>query len=424
MSKHERSCPIGRRADVAGLVLLFLQILIVPVRAQTPKPVSTPAKAQPTAPQDPLGRTTPRDAVLGFLNTARKGEDQRAAQYLNTRARGDAASTLAHQLFVVLNCRLPAQLQKLSDEPEGSPTDPMKPRRDLVGRVASNSGAVDILLERVDRGALSIWLFSRETLEQIPDVYQEIETVSIHDLLPESLIRTQLLGIPLFECLALFVGLPLLYLTTVLLNRLLAAFIGRAVRYLLNQPDLPNPRGLALPARFLVVALTIYTLISKVSLPLLARQFWSGVATVITIVSGIWLSILWNGRLEGYLRRRLERRKNLALSSVVRVARRTADLSATFVGFLIGLRYFHVNVTAVLAGLGVGGIAIALAAQKTLENVIGGISIIVDNVVHVGDFLKVGDTMGDVEDIGLRSTRIRTLDPDCRQHSQWSNRES
>ena len=57
-----------------------------------------------------------------------------------------------------------------------------------------------------------------------------------------------------------------------------------------------------------------------------------------------------------------------------------------------------------------GGIAIALAAQKTLENVIGGISIIVDDVVHVGKSLKVGDTMGDVEDIGLRSTRIRTLD--------------
>src|SRR4029077_3588445 len=60
--------------------------------------------------------------------------------------------------------------------------------------------------------------------------------------------------------------------------------------------------------------------------------------------------------------------------------------------------------------LGIGGIAVALAAQKTLENVVGGVSIIVDHAVRVGDFLKLGDTVGTVDSIGLRSTRIRTLD--------------
>jgi MscS family membrane protein len=63
-----------------------------------------------------------------------------------------------------------------------------------------------------------------------------------------------------------------------------------------------------------------------------------------------------------------------------------------------------------LAGLGVGGIAVALAAQKTLENVIGGTSIIFDGAVRVGDLLKVGETLGTVKDIGLRSTRLRTFD--------------
>jgi MscS family membrane protein len=74
------------------------------------------------------------------------------------------------------------------------------------------------------------------------------------------------------------------------------------------------------------------------------------------------------------------------------------------------LYYFGVNPTAVVAGLGVGGIAVALAAQKTLENVIGGISLILDKVVLVGDRLKVGGIDGTVEDLGLRSTRIRTFD--------------
>ena len=68
------------------------------------------------------------------------------------------------------------------------------------------------------------------------------------------------------------------------------------------------------------------------------------------------------------------------------------------------------NAAAILAGLGVGGIAIALAAQKTIENFFGGVSVIGDRPVSVGDFCKVGDRMGTIEDIGLRSTRIRTLD--------------
>src|SRR4029077_7556126 len=61
------------------------------------------------------------------------------------------------------------------------------------------------------------------------------------------------------------------------------------------------------------------------------------------------------------------------------------------------------------AGLGVGGIAVALAAQQTIANVFGGVSIIGDQPVRIGDYGKFGDLIGTVEDIGMRSTRIRTL---------------
>ena len=68
------------------------------------------------------------------------------------------------------------------------------------------------------------------------------------------------------------------------------------------------------------------------------------------------------------------------------------------------------EITAVLAGLGVGGLAVALAAQKTLENLFGGVTLIADQPVRVGDFCRFGDRVGTVEEIGLRSTRVRTLD--------------
>ncbi len=64
--------------------------------------------------------------------------------------------------------------------------------------------------------------------------------------------------------------------------------------------------------------------------------------------------------------------------------------------------------TTALAGLGIGGIAIAFAAQKTLENLFGGVSLLGDEVIRVGDVCRFGDKTGTVEDISLRSTRIRT----------------
>jgi MscS family membrane protein len=68
------------------------------------------------------------------------------------------------------------------------------------------------------------------------------------------------------------------------------------------------------------------------------------------------------------------------------------------------------NLTTVLAGVGIGGIAIAFAAQKTLENLFGGVSLLADEVIRVGDSCRFGDRVGTVEDISLRSTRIRTVE--------------
>ncbi len=78
-------------------------------------------------------------------------------------------------------------------------------------------------------------------------------------------------------------------------------------------------------------------------------------------------------------------------------------------GGLIILQNFGVNVMSLLAGLGLGGLALALAAQDTAANVFGSITIILDRPFQVGDWVKVGDTEGFIEEIGFRSTRIRTM---------------
>lgn len=406
LSEQVVSC---RRFGTAVVSLVLLCCLAASSQIALPGTSSPPS--QPETPKDSLGRTTPRGTVLGFLSVAQKREYEVAAEYLNTHLHGKAAAQLAEQLSVVLDRRLPPRLNQLSDKPEGSLLDPLNPDRDVVGNITTANGSVPILLERVDRGKSGmVWLFSSKTLETIPDIYEEIEVVTVDSVLPGFLVANRIAGIPLFEWLAFFVGLPIFYLLALLLNRLLSPLFGRLRRRLAKQADLPNPEVLPTPVRLLLIALTIRWLLSKIGLSLLARQFWSSAATVIAVSAIVWILILVSSRAEQYAHLRLRSRNLTGAASVLRLTRRVADGLFIFGGVLVILYAFGINPTAGLAGLGVGGIAVALAAQKTLENVIAGASMIFDQVVRVGDTLKVGDIVGTVDQIGLRSTRIRTLD--------------
>jgi MscS family membrane protein len=162
--------------------------------------------------------------------------------------------------------------------------------------------------------------------------------------------------------------------------------------------------------RLLVMAVVIRWLLGVVELPLPERVFWSGVATTLAIVAVVWALLLLNGAVERHFLRRSQSSGHAEAAAMLRLARRLADATAVASGGLVLLHFVGIDPTAALAGLGIGGIAVALAAQKTLENVVGGVSIIVDQAVRVGDFLKMGDVLGTVDSIGLRSTRIRTPD--------------
>ncbi len=205
-------------------------------------------------------------------------------------------------------------------------------------------------------------------------------------------------------------GLPILYLTIVVLNRILSPIVSRVSRQVFRKSDLFARDALPLPVRLLLLALAIQWFRSILPAPLLARQFWSNTASTITIAAVVWLLILVNGKIEGHLRRRFPTTRIAAAASLLRLGRRMVDGLLILVGLIAVIRLYGIDPTPALAGLGVGGIAVALAAQKTLENVIAGTSLILDQAVRVGDVLKMGNVTGTVDHIGLRSTRLRTLD--------------
>ena len=95
---------------------------------------------------------------------------------------------------------------------------------------------------------------------------------------------------------------------------------------------------------------------------------------------------------------------------LIRLLAYIGGIAAGTVVIFYGAERLGVPLYGVIAGLGVGGLAVALSAQSTVENFIGGLNIYVDHPVRVGDFCRYGDDIGTIEEIGLRSTRIRGLD--------------
>jgi MscS family membrane protein len=396
-----------RRAICACLLLIGLAG--APTSAQSPAPAA-PAAQAPEPPKDPLGRDTPRGTVLGFMSAARANKQEVTPLYLNSGLRGDAATELAQQLYVVLNSRLPVRVNVLSDRTEGSVVNPLKPDEDIVGTINTARGPLELIVERVDDGTgMRVWLFSRQTLRAIPDVYNEIDLVTVDGLLPQFLAQPRIGGIRVLDWFVLIVGIPLLYRLLGLLGPLFNPLIALC-RRLLGRPQGQKLTQVHGSVRLLLLAAMIRWFVLTIDLPLLERQLYAVVRVAFLICGTVWLLLLLNDFAELYLRRRIHVSHLGESIALLRLARRVADVLVICVGAIAALAYLGVDATAALAGLGIGGIAVALAAQKTLENVIGGFSLVFDKAVRVGDFLKLGDTLGTVDRVGLRSTRIRTLD--------------
>lgn len=140
------------------------------------------------------------------------------------------------------------------------------------------------------------------------------------------------------------------------------------------------------------------------------RALLLGVERTAATLTVTWLLLRIIDIFAGAARSRLAAGGRESAAAMVPVGGKAAKVAVLGLAVLAVLQNVGVNITGILAGLGIGGLAIALAAQKTVENVFGGITLILDQPVRVGDFCRFGDRVGTVEEVGLRSTRIRTLD--------------
>ncbi len=368
---------------------------------------ANPASSTSVQNEDPLGRETPYGCVMGFLKYANRGDYAHAAEYLDLRTTPSRADELARQLGEVVDLGLSGTLNGLSRAAEGDLGDGLPANRERVGFVKTSSGTLDILLERVQRdGKPPIWLFSSETLQRVPAAFEEIDRGSLSRFFPWQL-QIRFLSIPLWRWLVIIVGIALALVAASLITRALMILLRSLVRRMTGVDDDRRVIGLRASVRLVMLAIVI-GVIASLSASLLAREFWTRVAEILAVVGIAWLVIKFSDILSDMGSRQLSRKQAPDKIAVLALAHRLFKVLVLLVVVLLLLRGFGVNVTAMLAGLGVGGIALALAAQRTLESFFGGVNVTMRDVIRVGDVCRIADQMGTIEEIRLGSTRIRT----------------
>jgi MscS family membrane protein len=127
-------------------------------------------------------------------------------------------------------------------------------------------------------------------------------------------------------------------------------------------------------------------------------------------LASVWALLRLIDVIRGHLSDKMEAQGRSQASLLLRPTATAVKIVFVIVALMIWIENLGFKATTLIAGLGVGGLAVALAAQKSIENLIGAITLYMSAPVKVGDLCRFGDEFGTVEEINLRATRIRTLD--------------
>ena len=354
----------------------------------------------------PSGGPTPQQAMMAFLQASRDGDYGAAAGLLDLAAVDSAEGPrLALHLKFVLDQKLWVDLDALSDEPAGDLSD-SRAGRDVVGTIETSGGDVEIALARGDDGR---WRVSRATVARIGSLYDEFGLGPLGELLPQAMF-VQVGDLQLWQWLALVLLLVVAWLLAAIATTLGVRLATRLTRRTRTEVDDALVKAAAAP---ITVALMLGVFVLgtvPLGLALPARRFIFRTSEGLIIVAVTWLAIRLIDVAALTLERRLADRGEATAITVIPIGRRVAKIFLLVIAILAGLQNLGFNVVSIIAGLGVVGIAVALGAQKTFEHFFGTLEILLDRPVQRGDFCRFGDKLGVVEDIGLRSTRIRTLD--------------
>ena len=363
-----------------------------------------------TDPNSLEGQGTPLATLIGLRDAMRAKDYAAAGEYLDRRyideKVGDFSDeTLIKAITYVWNRQNITDVTSVSDRPEGDLTDGLPEYRDQIGSVRLRDEEVPIYLQRIPDGRGGrIWKLSNATVARVPEMWDELgysdAAISVSRLLPEF----RFLGMENWQ----IVGFIVFFIVAWPLASLASYVLMRGALLIPNRFPLSIKHFFRGPMRFFIFIFIARLMIDELGLSLTSRILLesSGVDYIAftVIIMGL-LSLL-----RDYQIRKMQHAGNAHYVALLKPFTTIVKVFVVTIIALFWAKQAGYDMSTILAGLGVGSLAVALAAQKTLENVIGAITLYTARPVSAGDFCRFGNVKGTVEEIGLRSTIIRTMD--------------
>ncbi len=411
MATDPRSVHAGRlgRWLWAGLLLLLGCVWASTAGAQaspTPAPSAAPAGA---APLEQVAPDSPRASMTQFFMLARANQWAAAARYLDVPP-GKSGALLAEQLKAVLDRRLWIELEELSPLATGDTRDGLAPNVEELGKVQVRSGSFPVRLVRRAAQPDAIWVFTQTTLKHVPEAYASLDDRWLREHLPDALMQAGPKELLWWQ----WVALVPLWIAAWYAGHFLSWLSLRFVRHVNRRKGEPLEDALLVrsgpPGTLGFALLLVMFALPWLGLVPPAESFLLGLLKAGLLLAFFWLALRTIDVVVDRLLDHGSAKGSATVRSLVPLTSRIVKLLFWAIGLIAVLSALGYPVASLLAGLGIGGIALALAAQKTVENLFGSISISADSPFRVGDYVRFDGVEGDVEALGLRSTRIRTPD--------------
>ena len=394
-------------------LLLLLGVLACAASAQIPGLPKAGGSATPTEiPADPLGRSTPRGTIVAFSRAVDRKEYASAASYLQLEpAQVNRAAGLAATLKSLIDRELHENIGRISDVPEGDVQDGLAQDREQIGPMVIDGKNIYITLVRVaDAQSGPIWLVSAETLRDVPALASAAGRTWIERAMPKALLDRSLFGLSLAHWIVL-IGLLLATCGALVLIAVITAFLARqlvreAARRRAWDAWFEATRW---PATAVLTLIVQFLAIPSLGYPLTFRVAYAQIGRVALVLALAWLLKRGLTLTFTHARSMVRGKDRASTQSLMMLAERMVQALVVVIAIIWVLILLGVESKTALAGLGVVGVALALGAQKTVENLLGGVFLLSDKALAVGDYCTIGGQSGWIEDVTLRSVRMRTV---------------
>ncbi len=257
----------------------------------------------------------------------------------------------------------------------------------------------------------SLWVFSETTVERIPQIYRSTFSVFV-DLILDNLppfMHNEWVGIKIWQLAGIFVWILFGFVFRKIFEFILSNYLRRLTQKTRSHWDDTLLTEVEKPSGYTFMMLYFGATYSFLHLGGDINYYLAPALEIAISVGVIWLLYKLANVVSDYLHEQTAKTDSVLDDQLVPLLRKTTKIFILVFGVLLVLQNQGINVASLLAGLGLGGLAFALAARDTLANFFGSLTIFMDKPFVVGDWVKTTDVEGTVEEVGFRSTRVRTF---------------